>query len=100
MWLVDVTPSKKASLAAAAPGDAPGDAPGYAPGYATAGVTAADDAGVAGDGPVSPDERMIVCDESGEDPTCHNSACRLGLCTSVADHLVYLGAHMWAGDEC
>jgi hypothetical protein len=47
-----------------------------------------------------PEERMIVCDESGEDPSCHNSACRLGLCTSVADHLVYLGAHMWAGAEC
>ena len=47
-----------------------------------------------------PGERMVVCDESGEDPTCHNAACRLGLCTSVADHLVYLGAHMWAGDEC
>lgn len=54
----------------------------------------------AGGGAADPDERMVVCDDSGEDPTCHNAACRLGLCTSVADHLVYLGAHMWAGDEC
>lgn len=47
-----------------------------------------------------PDARIIVCDESGEDPTCHNSACTLGLCTSIADHLLYMDAHMWAGDEC
>lgn len=31
-----------------------------------------------------------VCDGSGEDPRCHNSVCHLGLCTSVADHLLYL----------
>ena len=31
-----------------------------------------------------------VCDESGEDPRCHNSVCHLGLCSSVADHLLYL----------
>jgi hypothetical protein len=53
-----------------------------------------------GGGGGGPEERIIVCDESGEDPSCHNSACRLGLCTSVADHLVYMGAHMWAGSEC
>jgi hypothetical protein len=41
-----------------------------------------------------------VCDDSGEDPTCHNSACRLGLCTSVADHLAYMGGHMYRGGEC
>jgi hypothetical protein len=44
-------------------------------------------------------QRMVVCDDSGEDPTCHNSACRLGLCTSVADHLQYFG-HMYRGGEC
>jgi predicted lipase len=31
-----------------------------------------------------------VCDGSGEDPRCHNSVCHLGLCSSVADHLLYL----------
>ena len=36
-----------------------------------------------------------VCDDSGEDPTCHNSVCYLGLCTSIADHMEYLGAHMY-----
>jgi hypothetical protein len=36
-----------------------------------------------------------ICDESGEDPLCHNSVCYLGLCTSVADHMQYLGAHMY-----
>jgi hypothetical protein len=45
-------------------------------------------------------ERVVVCDETGEDPSCHNSACRLGLCTSVADHLEYVGAHMYQGGEC
>lgn len=54
---------------------------------------------VAGDDGVV-EERLIVCDDSGEDPTCHNSACRLGLCTSVADHLLYLGSHMYRGGEC
>jgi predicted lipase len=51
-----------------------------------------------GDGII--EQQLIVCDDSGEDPTCHNSACRLGLCTSVADHLLYLGAHMYRGGEC
>ena len=36
-----------------------------------------------------------VCDDSGEDPRCHNSVCFLGLCTSISDHLQYLGAHMY-----
>lgn len=31
-----------------------------------------------------------ICDGSGEDPLCHNSVCHLGLCSSVADHLLYL----------
>lgn len=31
-----------------------------------------------------------VCDDSGEDARCHNSMCHLGLCSSVADHLLYL----------
>ena len=35
-----------------------------------------------------------LCDASGEDPRCHNSVCYLGLCTSVADHLSYMGAPM------
>lgn len=30
------------------------------------------------------------CDDSGEDVLCHNSVCHLGLCSSIADHLVYL----------
>lgn len=51
-----------------------------------------------GSGGVS--QRVVVCDDSGEDPTCHNSACRLGLCTSVADHLQYFGGHMYRGGEC
>lgn len=55
-----------------------------------------DVAGASGD----PVQRVIVCDDSGEDPTCHNSACRLGLCTSVADHLLYYGGHMYRGGEC
>jgi len=31
----------------------------------------------------------------GADPSCHNSACRLGLCTSIADHLTYLQHPMY-----
>lgn len=31
-----------------------------------------------------------VCDATGEDMACHNSMCHLGLCSSVADHLLYL----------
>lgn len=54
---------------------------------------------VAGDGG-DVEQRVIVCDDSGEDPSCHNNACRLGLCTSVADHLLYLGSHMYRGGEC
>mmetsp|Transcript_6418 Transcript_6418/g.10983 ORF Transcript_6418/g.10983 Transcript_6418/m.10983 type:complete len:388 (+) Transcript_6418:33-1196(+) len=45
--------------------------------------------------------KILVCDSSGEDPSCHNSACMLGLCTSVADHLVYLGIEMYRdASEC
>ena len=36
-----------------------------------------------------------VCDGSGEDSLCHNSVCFLGLCTSIVDHMQYLGAHMF-----
>ena len=39
-----------------------------------------------------------LCDASGEDPRCHNSVCYLGLCTSVADHLSYMGAPMLHSD--
>lgn len=31
-----------------------------------------------------------VCDDTGEDISCHNSMCHLGLCSSVSDHLLYL----------
>lgn len=41
---------------------------------------------------------LTVCNDGGEDPRCHDSMCYLGLCTSVADHLVYLGAHMYHSD--
>ena len=42
-----------------------------------------------------------MCDGSGEDPSCHNSACFLGLCTSIADHLRYLTYEMYHSDaEC
>ncbi|KAG2493000.1 hypothetical protein HYH03_008664 [Edaphochlamys debaryana] len=44
------------------------------------------------------DRKLLLCDGTGEDPSCHNSACYLGLCTSVADHLLYLGIPMY-GDE-
>ena len=36
-----------------------------------------------------------VCDGSGEDPVCHNSVCFMGLCTSIADHMHYMGADMY-----
>jgi hypothetical protein len=36
-----------------------------------------------------------LCDKSGEDPACHNSVCYLGLCTSIVDHMEYLGGHMY-----
>ncbi|KAI8463898.1 MAG: Alpha/Beta hydrolase protein [Monoraphidium minutum] len=71
VWLVDVEPARSRDGGDPAPTPAP-----------------------------EPRQRIIVCDDSGEDPTCHNAACRLGLCTSVADHLTYLGAHMWGGGEC
>lgn len=38
---------------------------------------------------------ISMCDGSGEDPACHNSVCYLGLCTSIVDHLNYLGGHMY-----
>ena len=42
-----------------------------------------------------------LCDASGEDPRCHDSVCTLGLCTSVADHLMYLEAPMMStGAPC
>ncbi len=27
------------------------------------------------------EEKVLICDGTGEDPSCHNSACMLGLCT-------------------
>lgn len=39
-----------------------------------------------------------VCNNEGEDARCHNSVCYLGLCTSVTDHLHYLGANMFNGE--
>lgn len=45
--------------------------------------------------------KLLLCDGTGEDPSCHNSACYLGLCTSIIDHLEYLGLHMYQdSDEC
>lgn len=41
---------------------------------------------------------LTVCDEGGEDARCHDSLCYLGLCTSVTDHLTYMGAHMYHSD--
>ena len=42
-----------------------------------------------------------VCDGSGEDPSCHDSVCFLGLCHSLKDHLHYLGQHMYhRASEC
>ncbi|GLC54136.1 hypothetical protein PLESTB_000827800 [Pleodorina starrii] len=47
------------------------------------------------------ERKLLLCDGTGEDPSCHNSACYLGLCTSIADHLVYLGLHMYQDSvEC
>ena len=37
------------------------------------------------------------CDESGEDPTCYDGVCGIhgyGMCTSISDHLEYLGIHV------
>eukprot|EP00873_Tetraselmis_striata_P027759 jgi/Tetstr1/448023/TSEL_035324.t1 len=44
----------------------------------------------------SPIQAAVLCDGSGEDPTCHASQCYLGLCTSAYDHThgyfsLYLG---------
>ena len=37
----------------------------------------------------------VICDEYGEDPNCQNSICGYpGSCTSVADHLEYLGVSL------
>lgn len=44
-------------------------------------------------------QEVVVCDGSGEDPLCHDGACLLGLCTSLADHLMYLNAPMYHKDE-
>ena len=38
----------------------------------------------------------LVCEgnedyEPGESPICHNSMCYLGLCTSIVDHMQYMG---------
>ena len=42
-----------------------------------------------------------VRDDTGEDPMCHNSECFLGFCTSIADHLLYMGEIMGRGyPEC
>jgi hypothetical protein len=47
------------------------------------------------------EQKVLVCDGSGEDPSCHNSACMLGLCTSIADHLTYIGLEMYKSEmEC
>jgi hypothetical protein len=47
------------------------------------------------------DSQYLECDETGEDPTCHNNACYLGLCTSITDHMLYMGIHMYHDiDEC
>ncbi|GFR42703.1 hypothetical protein Agub_g3626 [Astrephomene gubernaculifera] len=62
-------------------------------------VDVEDPSGGGGGGPVG--RKLLMCDGSGEDPSCHNSACYLGLCTSIADHLLYLGLHMYQdSDEC
>jgi hypothetical protein len=38
--------------------------------------------------------QLRVCDASGEDLSCQMGACLFGLCTSVEDHLTYLGFPM------
>jgi hypothetical protein len=51
--------------------------------------------------PAKEEERAVLCDPSGEDPSCHDSVCYLGWCTSVADHLLYLGRRFYHVDaEC
>lgn len=42
---------------------------------------------------------VYVCDGTGEDASCHNSVCHMGLCLSLADHLVYLGLPMFHNDS-
>ncbi len=42
---------------------------------------------------------LRVCNDSGEDMSCQSGACLFGLCTSVRDHLTYLGYSM-EGGEC
>lgn len=42
-----------------------------------------------------------ISDGSGEDPLGHNSACWFGVCHSLADHVHYLGRHMYHNpSEC
>lgn len=36
-----------------------------------------------------------VCDLSGEDPSCHDSVCHYASCTSIDDHMMYLGHQMY-----
>lgn len=44
----------------------------------------------------APDDTTYkLCDGSGEDPTCHNSVCHYASCTSIDDHMVYLGYPMY-----
>ncbi|CAD7698250.1 unnamed protein product [Ostreobium quekettii] len=45
--------------------------------------------------PSGVDMTYRVCDGSGEDPTCHNSVCHYGACTSIEDHMMYLGYPMY-----
>lgn len=40
------------------------------------------------------EEKVLVCDSTGEDPSCHNSACYLGLCTRCGVTWL-LGWHCW-----
>jgi hypothetical protein len=45
----------------------------------------------------------ITCDGSGEDRRCQDSLCRyVGACTSIEDHLEYLGVPLGGGKghEC
>lgn len=45
---------------------------------------------------IPPSMPYLVCEgnedyEPGESPICHNSMCYLGLCTSIVDHMQYMG---------
>ena len=47
----------------------------------------------------------LVCEgnedyEPGESPICHNSMCYLGLCTSIVDHMQYMGEQAQAFVLC